>query len=298
MKGRECSTLLESRLLLLLAAANGMRFAGFLGTWRVLGSFGNTGEWTPALSPFGRTIMLRHTLVLAAVLLGTAGSARADSWADALFDGLSHDFGTTQHGLLRTHTFTITNTTGKPVHIASARVSCGCLSTALSRYDIPPGETGYLVVNMDTNRFNGVWAKVVYVRFDQPESAEVRLTIQANSRGDVTVTPTALAFGQVTPGAEAKANVTLTLGEANVSIVNVQTDSGFIEAKATPLPREGGSATFQITAQLRPNLPVGSWYSTVWLTTNNSTMARVSIPVTVEVKAPSAPPKVAPTGSK
>jgi Protein of unknown function (DUF1573) len=242
--------------------------------------------------------MLRHALVLAAVLWGAAGTARADSWADALFDGLSHDFGTTQHGLLRTHTFTITNTTGKPLHIASARVSCGCLSYSLSRYDIPTGETANLVVNMDTNRFHGVWAKVVYVRFDQPESAEVRLTIQANSRGDVTVTPTSLAFGQVAPGVEAKASATLTIGEGNLSILKVETDSGFIEAKATPLPRDGGAAAFQITAQLRPNLPVGSWYSTVWLTTNNSTMARVSIPVTVEVKAPNTPPKAASASTK
>src|SRR5260370_40623855 len=103
----------------------------------------------PALSHVGRTTMLRHTLVLAALLWGAAGTARADSWADSLFDGLAHDFGTTQHGLLRTHTFTITNTTGKPIHIASARVSCGCLSTPLTRYDIPPRRTGYLVGTMD-----------------------------------------------------------------------------------------------------------------------------------------------------
>jgi Protein of unknown function (DUF1573) len=240
--------------------------------------------------------MLRHTLVLAAVLWGAAGTARADSWADSLFDGLAHDFGTTQHGLLRTHTFTITNTTGKPIHIASARVSCGCLSTSLTRYDIPPGETGYLVVNMDTNRFRGVWAKVVYVRFDQPESAEVRLTIQANSRDDVRLTPTSIAFGQVAPGAEPKASVNLTIGEANLSIVNVQTESGFIQAQARPMPGEGGGASFEITAQVRGKLPAGSWYTTVWLTTNNPAVPRLSIPVTVEVKEAKAKP--APTASK
>src|SRR5260370_42475976 len=98
---------------------------------------------------------------------------------------------------------------------------------------------------MDTNRFRGVWAKVVYVRFDSPESAEVRLTIQANSRDDVRLTPTSIAFGQIAPGAEPKASVQLSIGEANLSIVDVKTDRAFIQRQAKPMCQEGGPHAFR-----------------------------------------------------
>jgi hypothetical protein len=242
--------------------------------------------------------MLRHSLLLAAVFLGATGTASADSWADKLFDELSHDFGATPHGPVRTHTFTITNTTSKPVHIASVRVSCGCLSTALQRTDLAPGQEAALVVNMDTNRFRGYWAKVVYVRFDQPDSAEVKLTVASTSRDDLTFTPDGLAFGKVAVGATPKASVTVTVGDANCNVSDVKCDSPFVQAQVSVQSRDSSGTTFEITGQLRPNVPAGSWYSTVWLTTNNAAMPRMSIPVTVEVTAPATSAVAAPKTGK
>jgi hypothetical protein len=235
--------------------------------------------------------MLRHSLLLAAVFLGATGTASADTWADKLFDDLAHDFGATPHGPVRTHTFTITNTTSKPVHIASVRVSCGCLSTALQRTDLAPGQEAALVVNMDTRRFRGFWSKVVYVRFDQPDSEEVKLSVAATSRDDITFTPDGLVFDKVAAGSASKANVTLTVGDAKCDIADVKCDSAFVQPQVSVVSRDASGTTFQITAQLQPGMPAGSWYSTVWLTTNNATMPRMSIPVTAEVTASIAPAK-------
>jgi len=118
---------------------------------------------------------------------------------------------------------------------------------------------------------------------NQIEADVDRVQAEANSRDDVRLTPTSLAFGQIAPGAEPKASVQLSIGEANLSIVDVKTDSAFIQAQAKPMSSDGG-ASFEITAQVRGKLPVGSWYTTVWLTTNNPAVPRLSIPVTVEVK--------------
>jgi len=233
--------------------------------------------------------MFRHTLVLAILLWGGSLTASANSWADALFDGLSHDFGATPHGPLVSHTFTITNTTGQRVHIASVRVSCGCLTTSLTRNELAPGEEAALTVNMDTRRFRGVFAKSVYVLFDRPETAEARITVQANSREDLTLSPASFDFGTVPSGKEATAAVTLTVGDGNCKLVAAKSDSGYIDFQFKELSREGGTASFQLTARLQPNLPAGSWYSTVWVTTNNSSMPRVEIPVKVEVRAAKAP---------
>jgi hypothetical protein len=230
--------------------------------------------------------MLRHSVLMAAVFLTATGTASADSWADKLFDDLSHDFGATPHGPLRTHTFTITNTTSKPVHIASVRVSCGCLSTSLQRTDLAPGEQAFLVVHMDTNRFRGFWSKVVYVRFDQPESAEVRLAVQSTSRDDLTFEPNGLAFGKVASGKAHTASMTVTVGDAASAIGAAKSDSAFVQPQVSVVSRDAAGTTFRITAQLRPDVPAGTWYSTIWLTTNNTAMPRMSVPVTVEVTAP------------
>jgi hypothetical protein len=230
-------------------------------------------------------MLLRHALVLAVVLWGATGTASATPWADALFDTLSHDFGTTPYGPPVSHVFAITNNTGQRLHMSPARVSCGCLSATVTQRELAPGQEAALVVNVDTRRFTGPLTKYVYVQFDQPQFAEVRIVIQVNIRTDVTLTPASLAFGQVAPGTEAKANVTLTIGDPGSSVTDVKCESSYIQPRVNLVSREGG-ASYQVTAQLRPNVPAGSWYSTVWVSTSNPAMPRLSIPVTVEVKAP------------
>ena len=58
--------------------------------------------------------MVRYALGIA-LLLGAAGAAAAGSWAEGLFDALSHDFGAVPRGPAVSHAFTVTNTTGAPL---------------------------------------------------------------------------------------------------------------------------------------------------------------------------------------
>src|SRR5260370_11966641 len=99
------------------------------------------------------TMMIRSTLVLLTALWVSTGTASATSWADALFDDLTHDFGASPYGATVRRVFTITNTTGQKVRIASVRVSCGCVSAAVTRRELAPGEKTSLVVSVDTRRF-------------------------------------------------------------------------------------------------------------------------------------------------
>jgi Protein of unknown function (DUF1573) len=237
------------------------------------------------------TMMLRSTLVLLTALWVSTGTASATSWADALFDDLTHDFGAAPYGATVRRVFTITNTTGQKVRITSVRVSCGCVSAAVTRRDLSPGEKASLVVSVDTRRFKGATTKTVYVRFDQPEDAEVRLTIGANSRDDLAVAPASLAFAQVATGrpavssSESKASVTVTMGDSACNVLGVTCDSEYIQPSVALLSRQAGGVSYQVSAILRGNLPVGSYYSTVWLTTNSAAMPRVAVPVIVEVKS-------------
>jgi hypothetical protein len=234
-------------------------------------------------------MMLRSSLVLLTALWVSTGTASATSWADALFDDLTHDFGAAPYGATVRRAFTITNTTGHAVRIASVRVSCGCVSAAVTRRDLAPGENAALVVSVDTRRFKGATTKSVYVRFDQPEDAEVRVSIAANSRDDLAFAPAALAFAQVAPSSQAvpsresTASMKVTMRDSACNVLGVTCDSEYIQPSVALLSRQAGGVSYQINAKLRATPPAGTYHSTVWLTTDNATLPRVAVPVIVEV---------------
>src|SRR4051795_8468940 len=72
-----------------------------------------------------RAIMLRQCLAVL-VGLGLTSAAPAATWAEGLFEELSHDFGPTPRGPVLIHHYRLTNNTQSTVHVSNVRVSCGC----------------------------------------------------------------------------------------------------------------------------------------------------------------------------
>jgi hypothetical protein len=230
--------------------------------------------------------MFRYGLVLVASVW-LAASASAGSWADAMFEDLSKDFGTVPRGPTLSYAFRFTNNTEKPIHVAGVRVSCGCVSaSALDQY-VAPGESSAIQATMDTRRFVGLKNVTIYVTIDQPHWEEVRLWVQANGRDDITVSPEALALGRSKRGSSPTRSVTVTfLGDGQSQIVEVQRESNYVQTNVRELRRDGGEVSYQLMASIRPDAPVGKWYSDVWLKTNNASMPRIRVPLTVEIDAP------------
>src|SRR5262245_36021544 len=110
----------------------------------------------------GNATMYRFCL---SVLLGlwAAGAAPAGSWADAMFDELSQDFGSVPRGPALNHAFHLTNKTGATVHIANVRVSCGCTTAWALAHDVGPGKETSIMAQMDTRRFIGTKTVTIYV---------------------------------------------------------------------------------------------------------------------------------------
>jgi hypothetical protein len=119
--------------------------------------------------------MVRSTLVLAAVLSVT-GTASAASWADALFDERAHDFGAVPRGATQSFSFRLTNNSGGPVHIASLRVGCNCVTAVATKTQLAAGEKTTVVVRVDTRPLSGPFQKPIFVQFDRPRFEEVRLS--------------------------------------------------------------------------------------------------------------------------
>jgi len=227
--------------------------------------------------------MFRYSLVFL-VALATAGSAAA-SWADAMFEELQRDFGSVPRGPMLTHPFRLTNKTAQPVHIAGVRVSCGCVNAQALQNDLPPGQSTAILAQMDTRRFSGVKSVTIYVQFDQPQWEEVHLVVHANSRDDVTLTPDSLTFGRVKRGTAPSSSVSISLlGDGQWEVVGVRSESNYVQPSLKQVRRENGEVVYQLTAKIRPDVPVGKWFTDLWLRTNNATTPRIRVPLTVEVE--------------
>ncbi len=229
--------------------------------------------------------MLRYGLVVA-VSLWAAGSAWSATWADALFEEFSKDFGSVPRGPMLSHPFRVVNNTRGPVNIASVRVSCGCVSAVALKGHLEPGEATHIVARMDTTRFLGLKSVTVYVQFNQPAFEEVRLVVQANGRNDFSVTPDTLAFGQLKRGGTPSASVLLAFfGNNSTQITEVKCESNYIQPRVQEVRRLDSEVTYQVTARVRADSPVGKWYTDVWLKTNDPDMAPIRVPLTVEIES-------------
>lgn len=228
--------------------------------------------------------MLRSSVIVLAVL-AAASPVRA-SWAEAMFEELSKDFGSVPRGTVAVHPFRLVNNTGKPVQISSVRVSCGCTTARALQTFLAPGQETAIVAQMNTRVFYNTRNVTIYVQFSQPRFEEVRLWVQANSRDDVAFTPDTLNFGKIKRGTTPTSEVTVSfLGNGQTQIIEAKCDSNYITPSFQEVRRDVSEVSYKVTAQMRPDTPAGKWYSDVWVKTNNPAMPKLRIPLTVEVES-------------
>jgi len=225
--------------------------------------------------------MYRHLLAFVPVLALTSMS---QAGADSLFEHKIHDFGASPHGPTLVHYFRYTNTGKETLAISGVRVSCGCVTATAPVREVKPGDSSYICAQMDTRRFVGSRTVTIYVSFSKPQMEEVSLQVTANSLDELTMFPETMAFGGIAKGAQAKSSVQLTMiGDPNWDITSAKADSNYVKPEAKVVKRNGAEVTFEVSATLRNDLPVGRWYTDVWLTTSSPTASKIRVPLTVEV---------------
>ena len=144
---------------------------------------------------------------------------------------------------------------------------------------------------MDTRRIPhaGVTKTViVYVPFHSPTFEEVALKVTTVTRDDLLMSPDTLAFGTVTKGKGAKVY--------DEGHVHQRPELGSEEGDEHRGVREPGvqarrraaarTVTYDVTATLDKDCPAGNWTSDIYLETSNAAVAKLRIPVTVNVVAP------------
>ncbi len=102
----------------------------------------------------------------------------ADGWAERLFDTRVLDVRVAP-GEKVTGRIRLVNRTPHPVRIGSVRSSAGALTAVLGRTVLAPGSKSFIDFTVDGRRFSGAKVFTLYVTFDQPAAAEVRVNVRA-----------------------------------------------------------------------------------------------------------------------
>jgi hypothetical protein len=210
--------------------------------------------------------------------------------AAELFSERVKDFGASPRGALLVHYFRFTNTTGQPLVLGTPRVSCGCVSVALSSQRVGPGETAAVIAYMDTRKIptpNTIKSVTIYVPFLSPTVEEVTLRVQTIARDDLSITPDTIDFGTLPHGQGGRRAATVTFqGDSNWQITSVASTGGYVQAELSPPQRQGQRVSYTLTAILSKDCPPGNWICELILRTNHPGTPHLRIPVTVVVTPP------------
>jgi hypothetical protein len=232
--------------------------------------------------------MFRFNVVLAAVLMAAA-PVTAAGLADGMFAEQGKDFGLVPRGPTLTHYFLLTNKSDKPIHISGVRVSCGCTSATALQNTVAPGQSTAIQALMDTRRFSGHKQVTIFVSLDQPQWEEAQLFVRAYGSDELSVSPAEFTFpAKIKTGTTSTSKVTVQL-TGNWQILGSEADSAYVVPSFKEIRRDGVSAVYEVSADLRKDTPPGKWFTDVWLRTNQTGLPKIRIPLTVEVESASSP---------
>ena len=198
---------------------------------------------------------------------------------------VAHDFGTVPFGTVLSHTFTMTNIYDSPLQVVDIRLTSDCLKAEPPRRVLQPLEKASFVVTMDTRKFKGSNAQMVYVTVGPRHLSTAVLRLTATSRGDVSISPPgAIDFGVVPAGTNPSKAVTIdyTGTQRDWQVIGVLAPAGPIAVSVA----RSGPRQFTVTGSLRGDAIPGALIETVNLTTNDPSAPVVPVTVRAAVQPP------------
>jgi hypothetical protein len=214
--------------------------------------------------------------------LATA-AAEAQDWATAMFDHMSNDFGMVAKLAKVEHHFSFKNIYREDVHIVSVQSSCACTVPELTKKLLKPGETAEVIARIDTRTFNGRREATVRVTIDKPVPAEVQLHVYCYIRSDIVVQPGEINFGFVDRGSTASCKVLVSYaGRPDWRILDVQSAEQHLSATMVQLNRGLGQVAYELTIELKDDMPAGYLKDHVILVTNDLNPDAARVPIAVE----------------
>lgn len=195
------------------------------------------------------------------------------------------DLGIVPKGDKVVHDFLVRNDGDAPLQITDVRASCGC---TVVDYDktIAPGQTGKVHAEVDTSTFAGPISKSVTVFTNDPDAAQIDLTVRAKVEPYIQAKPGYARYITV-QGEEKTGTITQTIWAPDGSsfdVTGVESPYPFLKAsfrEAKPeerLPDVQGKQ-WRIEMTLANDAAVGALADHVRITTTHPKQKLVTIPV-------------------
>jgi uncharacterized protein DUF1573 len=226
---------------------------------------------------------LRFLFVVSLVIQTIVGTvARAELRCDEALVTL----GEVKAGRPLTHRFTFTNRGTEVVQITAVQPSCGCLNPRLGERRLRPGDSGVLMLEVNTLTAAvgpNAW-RVQLVYSSGGPSRELTLALRATVVSEITVRPAALVLQtESSVGHE----VTLTDGRTNpLTATAVQTTDPMLRATLQkPRLDDAGHKVQTVRLDVEPAFPEGRHEETLQIFTSDSDYPELRVPVTVVKQA-------------
>lgn len=224
-------------------------------------------------------LALFAVLFVATTLLAQAGKPKAVPVEPI------KDFGIVPKGDKVVHDFLIRNEGDAPLQITDVKAACGC---TVVDYDktIAPGQTGKVHAEVDTATFNGPISKGVTVFTNDPDHAQLDLTVRAKVEPFIQTKPGYARYITV-QGEEKTGTIVQTLWSPDGTAFDVvKVDSpypflatSFREAKPEERTPDAAGKQWRVEMTLSNDAPVGALADHVRISTTHPRQKLVTIPV-------------------
>ena len=188
--------------------------------------------------------------------------------------------------------FRFVNMGERPLTIGQIIPSCGCLQPRLSRKTYAPGETGELVVRVQTaSEAPGGKAYHVQVDYDdgQPRQAELDFRVELPDR-QVIVRPRALTIYQFGTKPTVEELVVTDYRSEPLSVEGVSCSSPLVQLElGTSDADADGNVRHRVQVKLAATIPPGVHRALVRIYTNDATYRELKVPLVIQGQSAAVP---------
>ncbi len=202
-------------------------------------------------------------------------------------DRVFHNFGETKHGQRLACNFSLSNVSAQTITLGRSLTSCSCTMTSpLEGIEIPPGQSFTFSVHVDANSAS-LRQSTILTFLQQPTGTRrrVELLFFGSRAESMSVTPSVLDFGQVTPGRASYQTVSVRETSTDRFCVRSVTAANLpLTATIDNSRDEKGLHTFRIRVRLEvPDQESGKHSGRLMVLTDSHVHSGLSIPITYEV---------------
>jgi hypothetical protein len=232
----------------------------------------------------GRPEMRRETVTdIASEPSETATSQQAPKIE---FEELEFDFGEIYQNEQDSHEFVFRNVGTSTLKIQKVRSTCGCAAAVMSENELEPGEQGTIKVVFRSGRYRDKVTKRIYVDTNDPAAPRVTLTVTAQVKIEVVVSPPGVYVGLLQRGEKVERSVTMRPVEADsFRIVEVKVDHPLVHI-GKPVWVKGKDKGYRLDITFGPAQKPGRVSTRVLVRTDLEHTKTIYIPIYGKVVLP------------